>query len=313
MTIANDVRTAYALRGALHDDSAQTAYRLFHGYAEGCPGLTIDRYGDVLLIVHKTDVEEELAEITKTLLDCHPASCVIAKAHRYFNWDARALSVRALHGELPTAPIGVLDNGLRFWATPHDHENNGLFLDARPARRWIMDNATGRRVLNLFAYTGSLGVAAAAGGAKSVVHVDNKKNPLAIARDNHRLNDLPVDNRAFMCGDVYQHLPRAAKAGVTFDAIVLDPPPRVPARGHRRNPEGQDFEKLIELTLPLLADDGWLLCFFHRFDRTREQFESEVAEASAGQLEPGWRGISGDDFQEDNPEKKLRLTAFTHS
>ena len=264
MTIIDSVLRAMDHRRALVGDENQTAYRLFHGYAEGCPGLTIDRYGDVVLIASKIDSEDELPGLVEALVDQTRCSTVIAKSHRYFNWNARALSVRALHGELPGNPVEVRDNGLRFWATPHAHENNGLFLDARPARRWILDHSQDRRVLNLFAYTGSLGVAAAAGHARSVVHVDNKKNPLSIARENHRLNDLSIDNRGFLCGDVYRHLPRAAKSGAQFDGIVLDPPPRVPERKRRRHPDGQDFGKLTELVLPLLEDAGWLLCFFHR-------------------------------------------------
>ncbi|MCA8959633.1 MAG: class I SAM-dependent methyltransferase, partial [Planctomycetes bacterium] len=290
-----------------------TAYRLLHGYAEGRPGLTIDRYGDTALIAHKVDIADELEAIVAALRQCHPYASVIAKAHRYFNWNSTALSVTALHGELPTAPLVVIDNGLRFATTPHANELTGLFLDARAARAWIRENSMDRRVLNLFAYTGSLGVAAAAGGARSVVHVDSKKNPLQVARENHRLNDLAVDERGFLCGDVYRHLPRASKSGAQFDGIVLDPPPRVPERQRRRNPDGQDYAALVRLVIPLLAPRAWLLCFFHRFDRTRDAFEREVIEASDHTLRIEWRGTSGPDFPENDPERKLRLTAFVRS
>lgn len=307
------VRRACEQRSALHDDPDQTAYRLFHGYGEGCAGLTIDRYGDHAVVAYKTDVSDILEPVTEIVSEVAPFVSVIGKAHRYFNWHAEALSVEALRGTLPTAPIEVRDNGVRLYATPHHGEANGLFLDTRLVRGWLKENSRDRRILNLFAYTGSLGVAAAAGGARSVVHVDSKKTPLQLARENHRLNEFRADDRDFMRGDVYQHLPKAARAGVSFEGIVLDPPPRVPDRKKRRKPVGQDYAKLVKLTVPLLEPGGWLLCFFHRFDQTRASFETEVLEHAGVPLEITWRGSSGDDFPEDNPERKLRVTAFTRA
>ncbi len=304
------VVAAYERRSELHGRDDQTAYRLFHGYAEGRPGLTIDRLGEVALITHKVDVEEDLAAISKTLLELHPFASVVAKADRYVSWNSTALSVRALHGELPSDSFEVVDQGLRFWISLHTRKHSGLFLDARPARGWLRKNSHDRRILNLFAFTGSLGVAALAGGAKSVVHVDSKANPLDIARENHLLNDLRVDPRDFLVGNVYQHLPHAQRAKLRFDGIVLDPPPRVPNRMARRRPQGQDYGQFVKLVAPLMAPEGWLLCFFHRFDRSRKAFEQEVLEHAGVSLEPIWRGTSGEDFPEHDLERKLRLTAF---
>ena len=188
--------------------------------------------------------------------------------------------------------------------------NVGLFLDARPIRGWLRENSSQRRVLNLFAYTGSLGVAAAAGGARSVVHLDKKRGPLDLARENHRVNGLPVDGRGFLAGDVYQHLPRAARSGASFDAIILDPPPRVHRRKGATGAASQDFAELTRLSTALLDSGGWLLCFFHRFDRGRAAFEAEVLESAICPLSVLWRGGSGEDFPEPNPEHALRVTAF---
>jgi len=305
-----NVIAAYERRSELHGRADQTAYRLFHGYAEGCPGLVIDRLGDVALITRKVDVDDDLVAISEALLEQHPFTAVVAKAHRDLSSGSAALSVRALHGELPADSFEVLDQGLRFRVSAHNREHSGLFLDARPARGWLRDNSRGRRVLNLFAFTGSLGVAALAGGGRSVVHVDSKANPLAIARENHRLNGLSVDPRDFLLGNVYQHLPHARRSGLSFDGIVLDPPPRVPRRMARRRPQGQDYGQLAELAGPLMAPEGWLLCFFNRIDRNRASLEQEVLEHAGVPLEPIWRGTSGEDFPERDPERKLRLTAF---
>lgn len=305
-----NVVAAYERRSGLHGRDDQTAYRLFHGYAEGRPGLTIDRLGEVALIVHKVDVEDDLAAISKALVELHPFTSVVAKAHRFLSRDSNALSVAAIHGELPSDSFEVVDQGLRFWVSVHTREHSGLFLDARQARRWLRENSGGRRILNLFAFTGSLGVAALAGGARRVVHVDSKASPLAIARENYRLNELRVDPRDFLLGNVYQHLPHARRSKLSFDGIVLDPPPQVPRRMARRRPLGQDYGQLVELVTPLMAPEGWLLCFFNRIDRSRESLEHEVLEHAGGTLEPIWRGTSGEDFPERDLERKLHLTAF---
>jgi 23S rRNA (cytosine1962-C5)-methyltransferase len=304
------VVAAYERRSEFHGRDDQTAYRLFHGYTEGCPGLTIDRLGEAALITHKVDVGEHLGAIAKALREQHGFTSVVAKANRNVNFDASALCVRPLHGELPSDCLEVVDQGLHFRVSLHTRKHCGLFLDARPARGWLRENSLDRRILNLFAFTGSLGVAALAGGARSVVHVDNKANALAIARENHLLNNLPADPRDFLLGNVYQHLPHAQRAQLSFDGIVLDPPPQVPRRMARRRPQGQDFGQFVKLVAPLMAPAGWLLCFFHRFDRSREAYEREVLDNAGISLEPIWRGTSGEDFPEHDPERKLRLTAF---
>ncbi|MBT3346289.1 MAG: hypothetical protein HN712_04720 [Gemmatimonadetes bacterium] len=305
------IRVASERRRTLHDDPDQTAYRLFHGYGEGYPGVTVDRYGDVALLSHKVEVAPAMRDAAaRALLERAPVQRVIAKQYHAVDQGVRPVSVTQLYGEPITESVEVRDHGLRFMTRLHTPESNGLFLDARPARAWIREHASGRRILNLFAYTGSLGVAAAAGGARSVVHVDNKKNPLEIARQNHVLNGLPIDDRSLLCGNVYAHLPRARKAGRLLDGIILDPPPQVPANTGRRRPEGQDYGQLSSLAAPVLASEGWLLCFFNRLDRTRQEMEAEVLESAGVPLEVLWRGESGEDFPEVDQERKLRLTAF---
>lgn len=310
-SLADAIHAGSDRRRALHDDPEQTAYRLFHGYGEGFHGVIIDRYGDTAVLVHKVELSsEDRADAVRALLDCAPVQRVIAKVEVDTGSASAPSSVTQLCGEPLTEPIEVREQGLRFMARVHTPEANGLFLDARPARAWLRQHAAGRRVLNLFAYTGSLGVAAAAGGAKSVVHVDNKKNPLEVARQNHQLNGLPIDNRALMCGNVYEHLPRASKAGQQFDGIILDPPPQVPENTGRQRALGQDYPQLMPLVAPLLAPEAWLLCFFNRLDQTRQQLEAQVLSCAGVPLAVCWRGESGEDFPELESERKLRLTAF---
>jgi 23S rRNA (cytosine1962-C5)-methyltransferase len=310
MNLLDAFAQAYDRRCQLHGRSDQTAYRIFHGYAEGHLGLTVDRWADTALISHKNNLGDQLEPLATALSTRYAFTNVISKTYDDNNWNPRATAVSALHGNLPSAPIQVRDNGLCFLAAVNTLDAHGLFLDARPARAWLLKNSQNRRILNLFSYTGSLGIAAAKGGARSVVHVDNKASPHKMARENHRLNDLAVDERAFLKGNVYQHLPRALRAGAIFEGIILDPPPRVPNSMAHRPPRGQDFAQLASLAAPLLATGGWLLCFFSRYDRVRAACEKDVLENAGVPLSVLWRGESGEDFPEAEPERKLRLTAF---
>jgi 23S rRNA (cytosine1962-C5)-methyltransferase len=308
-SLAALVAAAWQRRGALHDDPSTDAYRIFHGYGEGRRGLKIDRYGEAVIAAHKVDLAVDPEELVAALDLCHPFRLIVLRSHRRRDLNPMALRVAVLRGDPLPDVLEVREDGLRFLVNPSAPDNPGLFLDARPARRWIRENSAGRRILNLFAYTGSLGVAAAAGGARSVTHVDALAAPLERAHRNHALNGLPVDDRSLMRGNVYRHLPRAARSGVTFDGIILDPPPQVPARrGHR--PRGQDFPTLTRLAAPLLAPGGWLLCFFSRYDQPGQCGESEVREAAPGPLAVIWRGTSGPDFPELEEPRKLRLVAF---
>ena len=313
-SLTDAIQRAWQARNSLHggadrEDARQNAYRVFHGFHDGFRGLNIDRLGESCLVSLKHDLTEHLPVIERAVRACHDFKRVVARTHLRHNYDPQPLAVLALVVEVPEAPFPVKDNGMEFLIDLSAEANPGLFLDARPVRRWIKENSRDRRVLNLFSYTGSLGVAAAVGGAKSVTHVDHNAKALAVARSNHELNGCPITDRELLKGDIYYHLPRAARSGISFDAIILDPPPRL-SRSKRRRPRGQDYPKLTKLVTPLLAEGGWLLCFFHRYECTREAYEREVLDASDCELDITWRGTSGDDFPERDPDQKLRLTVF---
>lgn len=200
---------------------------------------------------------------------------------------------------------------LRFAIEPARPGNPGLFLDARPARAWIRAHSRGRRVLNLFAFTGSLGVAAAVGGAASVTHADSARTALRACRHNHELNRVPMDDRDLARVNIYQHLRRKAAARQRFDAIIVDPPPLTGlALRSDRTPGKRGPFALAPLVSRMLAPGGWILCFFHRDPRAPEEFEQEFVDAAGVPLDVIWRGQSGPDFPETSPARKLRLAAL---
>lgn len=116
----------------------------------------------------------------------------------------------------------VEENGLRFWINLHDYLDTGLFLDHRLTRQRVREQASGKNILNLFAYTGSFSVYAAAGGAAEVTTVDMSNTYLDWAKRNMALNGFTNETYQFVQADVLQWIKTAPSA--QYDIIVLDPP-----------------------------------------------------------------------------------------
>ena len=231
------------LRTRLHADHTD-CYRLFHGIAEGEPGLTIDRYGTLLLaqtfrspLTH--DEADELGDVVRgaTALDL-PFCC----NHR---------------GELPPGfpthepPLPALDehiaheHGAAFVIRArHRGQDPWLFLDLRPARQRIRDLALGRAVLNLFAYTCGVGIVAALGGARSVLNIDFATSALAVGTHNAARNGIGSDRFQVLQSDCIPVLRQLA--GLQREFSLQGMPEHVVvgrARGHRRPADAGQSEQ----------------------------------------------------------------------
>ena len=292
-------RAAEARAGLRLNDT--DAWRLLDGRYEGAPGWTIDRYGDAALVQSFAPDgagPEELQELTDALCCALGEDVVIwlkVRGHR----EREQRGGRVIHGSEPAPStsdpmthrpgrIVVREAGLRFGVDLAYGQNTGLFLDARPARERVRSLADGRRVLNLFSYTSAFGVAAAAGGARSVTNVDQVKGVLERGRANYALNDLEADPRSHLRSEVFEFLKHAARRGETWDGIVVDPPP-YPMRTGRGRKRGwdpaKDLGRLLERCAERLAEGGWLLAISAA--RGTERFEERLPE---GAWEPVERG-----------------------
>lgn len=133
----------------------------------------------------------------------------------------------------------------------------GLFLDQRENRRYVRHIAP-RRLLNCFAYTCSFSVCAACRGAITL-NIDLSKKYLTRGRENFALNNLPTIDHRFIADDVRAVLPRLARRGEKFDAIILDPPTFSRSPGGQAFRVEEDFEKLLIDALELAERDGHVL------------------------------------------------------
>jgi 23S rRNA (guanine2445-N2)-methyltransferase / 23S rRNA (guanine2069-N7)-methyltransferase len=154
----------------------------------------------------------------------------------------------------------VHENGLKFWVNFRDYLDTGLFLDHRLVRARLRAEARDKDFLNLFCYTGSATVYAAAGGARSTASVDLSNTYLDWARDNLILNGFGPERHALYRADCLQWLEAEAERGPRFDLIFLDPP----TFSNSKRMEGvldvqRDHPGMIRRALKLLRPDGLLL------------------------------------------------------
>ncbi len=156
--------------------------------------------------------------------------------------------------------LTVTESSLRFRINLYDYLDTGLFLDHRQTRRMIFDMAKGKHFLNLFAYTGSVSVYAAAGGAKSTTTVDMSNTYLQWAQENFRLNRLSGRQHRFLRHDCTQWVWDAERAGNQYDLIFLDPPTfSNSSKMQQAFDINRDHSALLERTMRLLSDDGRLV------------------------------------------------------
>jgi len=155
------------------------------------------------------------------------------------------------------APFVVAEAGLRFWINLDEYLDTGLFLDHRRLRAMVRSRAAGKRVLNLFGYTGSFTVYAAAGSPLETVTVDLSNTYLSWAARNLALNGIAPARHAFVRADALRWLVQARHERRVFDLIVCDPP----AFSHSKSMSNvfdvqRDHRALLEDCLALLAPGG---------------------------------------------------------
>ncbi len=254
------VESALHLRRQLGLYGAPSTCRLLHGEGDGLSGFTADRLGEfAVLYVYSRALIEQGRVISALLLKLAALRGVVLKLRP--RGGATPGQVRQeIIGESPPEASVVQENGVPYEAHLLGGLNVGLFTDMREHRQGLGRFTRGRRVLNLFAYTGSLSVAAARGGAESVTSVDLSSGVLRWAAENFRLSGFnPEDAKfRFEVSDVARYVKRAAEAGEKYDLILLDPPTFSAARASAWSMK-RDYPALIAQTMALIPDSGGIL------------------------------------------------------
>jgi 23S rRNA (cytosine1962-C5)-methyltransferase len=250
-----------ALEGRAHlfDTRHETAFRLFNGFTEGEPNLVIDLYASTLLIHNYADDPTEgrrtVEQATQFLRD----KLLWLRAGIVKSRNAASQKERRgqlLFGEKPDKKIKEHDVWYSIDLTMN--RDASFYLDTRNLRRWLIQNIREKTVLNTFAYTGSLGVAALAGGATRVLQHDLNRGFLNVAKTSYTLNGFPIRKEDFTAADFFSLVGRVKRTGETFDCVIVDPP-FFSSTSKGRVDQVHESAQLINKVRPLINDGGLLV------------------------------------------------------
>jgi 23S rRNA (cytosine1962-C5)-methyltransferase len=309
--IARRVAGALARRLEAIDRSETDAFRWIHGEADRLPGVHLDVYGSALSLRYDGNGARAFyRQLPEGLREAAsqanlPVEIIVERRPRQdsgageISGTTEATGGAAIvSGVAPAGELEVREHGLRFGVDLLRGQKGGLFLDQRENRALVRTLAEGRRVLNLFGYTGGFSIYAAAGGARETVTVDVAAPAIAAARRNFERNALPAERAHFAAEDAFAFLARAAAAGERFDLVISDPPSFAPNRRARSVGLGA-YRRLHRLCAAVTASGGILCAASCSSHVDRDAF---VATVHQGVRETGRRAEL----------RELRGAAFDH-
>jgi 23S rRNA (cytosine1962-C5)-methyltransferase len=244
----------------LKDPSLNTTntMRLFNGFYEGLPRLTVDRYADTLVI---SDHDREVASrgdlhqaIAQFYADALPGVSSVLLKQRHAQ-DVKLRQGELILGEQITTSIE--ENGVNYALDLQLNQDTSFYPDTRNLRFWLSQKMKDARVLNCFAYTGALGIAALAGGASEVVQTDLNPHFLAVAKRSQDLNHFSGAMKT-LSQDFYPMVASFKSQSQFFDCVILDAPLFSKTRRGRVDLL-QNWHSLINKVRPLIGHEGWLV------------------------------------------------------
>lgn len=266
---------AYALRAALHLDT--DSCRIVNAEGDYLPGLIVDLYGDTaVMTAHIRGVEELVDRIASSIQDVQPGVRLYFKKDEHY---ARVEGLARASGYIVGTGDGsciIREGAVRLVVDYQGGQKTGFYLDQRENRRLIARSSTGRRLLNLFSYTGAVALAAAAAGASQVVSVESSRRANELAKESAALNPaLAKCSLEWVQADAFSFL----ESGGTYDVVVADPPPFARRRADLHGAV-QGYLSLFQQCLGVLTPGGLGFFFSCSGAVDRSMFRDIVVEAS---------------------------------
>lgn len=260
--IERRLRRALKLRERLYPEPF---YRVAYGESDDLPGLTVDRYGDLVTAQITTAgmevFKDEIADVIRRVLE--PATLIWRNDGYVRDLERLPRYVETAFGEAPET-VEVHEDSLRCLVSPREGQKTGWFYDQRLNRLRAVAYASDCRVLDLFAYVGGWGLRCAMAGAQEVICVDTSSHALELLRANVALNGIEEQRVQATQGDAVEYLKTVGQEQ-RFDLIILDPPAFIKRKKDARNGE-QAYLRLNRMAMEALSDDGILVscsCSYH--------------------------------------------------
>lgn len=244
--------------------------------------LSADLYGQtIVLFVHKV-LGEEADSMVQSARDFYLQKlpfikCVITK-------QRSSLDPQLKQGELVfgTAPdTQIIENGIIYSIDLLMNQDASFYLDTRKLRQWITAHSQGKTILNTFAYTGSLGIAALAGGAARVVQVDRSRKFLELAGRSAVLNKLDSGKMKLVSVDFFVSVGQMKQKHELFDLVLLDPPFFSSTDKGQVN-QADESTSLVNKVRPLVRDGGFLVVINNALFYSGHAFMKELETLCAG-------------------------------
>ena len=276
------IHEAVGLRTVLYpNQDSQSACRQIYSEADGLSGLTVDRYGDWLLVqLTSLALAARKEVIIGGLRDAlQPRGIWLRTEKGIRETEGLELADGLLWGEEPPRPMFIQEHGVRYGIDVAEGQKTGFFLDQRDNRRRVADFVRGKRVLDVCCYTGGFGLNCLVnGGAAEVVAVDASASALLQARTNADLNGVS-DRLKTIKQDAFKALEEFELAGERFDTVVLDPPKLA------RNRQGIDaalrgYYSLNRFALGLIQPGGFFVTCSCSGQISHEMFADMLSQAS---------------------------------
>ncbi len=275
------LRSALGMRLAigLADSPTNNTYRLVHGEGDHLPGLIIDVYGKTAVMqAHSIGMHLCRKQIAVQLVKVMGERL----QHVYYKSETTLPYMELENGFLYGGSNDnvALENGLKFYVDWLRGQKTGFFVDQRENRLLLQQYARGRRVLNMFCYTGGFSFYAMRGGAELVHSVDSSAKAIELTNRNVELN-FPGDQRhqAF-CEDAFKYMDNVPADNVPYDLVVLDPPAFAKHRGALHNAL-KGYTRLNQKAMQIIAPGGILFTFSCSQVVTKDNFRNAVFTAAA--------------------------------
>lgn len=283
--IADRVRAAIALRKKVVDFDRLQSLRLVNAESDGLPGIVVERYGDYLVTQLYTSAVTGLRDDLYDALEAELQPKAIYEQRRFKSLGGEAprqAAAELVRGAAAPVELEIAEDDLKFIVDVTAPLSTGLFADLREGRRAVRQWAKGRRVLNLFSYTGAISVYAQAGGATEVCAVDVAAKAHARARRNFGASGFDPEQPEHIVGDAFKVLARFVERNRSFDMVVLDPPAfaSAAARGGKTWSAVRDYSELVAASLDVLAPGGLLIAASSTHKMSAAEYELALADGA---------------------------------
>lgn len=257
------------------------SYRLIAGESDGLPGVTIDRFGNFLVLqLLSAGAEYQRPALVSALQACYPECSIYDRSDvAVRKKEGMELAQGPVSGELPPDLLAIEEHGMKLLVDIKGGHKTGYYLDQRDSRFATRRYVEDKRVLNCFSYTGGFAVSALMGGCRQVISVDTSQDALDVAKQNVELNQLDLSKAEFVRDDVFKLLRKYRDQGETFDVIVMDPPKFVENKSQLQG-ACRGYKDINMLAIQLLNPGGILLTFSCSGLMTTDLFQKIVADAA---------------------------------